>query len=80
MNGSQLGAQNFIAFVEMREISPGKVLAGVTIAMSVDWLSAALVLGIAQQHAGAGEEVAITGVPSRHHTVEHIDTTPDALQ
>ena len=81
MNGSQLGAKNFIALVEVGEIAPGKVFAGITVAMSVHRLGAGLVSGIAQlQHASTGEEVAIAGVSGGHHAVEHIDTAPDAFQ
>ena len=81
MNGRQLGTQNFVALIQVCEISPRKMLTGITVAARIHRFGAALVFGIAQfQHPGTREQVAIAGVPGRHNTIEHINTAPDPLE
>ena len=48
VNGVELGAQDFVAFVEVVQVGATEVLAGVAVAVLIQWRRIALVAVIAQ--------------------------------
>ena len=78
---SQLRTQNFIALVEVSQISPRKVFAGVAVTISIYWFRAAFVSRIPKlQNACAGEEMSVSRITGRHHTIKHINAPSHALE
>lgn len=72
--------QDLVALVEMVEVRPREVAAGIAAAGRIDGPHVVLVAAVPDPHrAGPREEVAVPGVPRRHHAVEHVDAAPYAL-
>ena len=80
MDGIELRPQNFIGFLQVIEIGPGKALAGIAGASRVYWAVIVLIAAVAQlQIAKAGKEPAIAGIAGGHHAIKHVDaiTNPE---
>src|SRR6185437_13221142 len=91
VDGVQPRAKNLVATVEVAEIRPCVVPAGVARAAGIDGRQVGLVSAVADvDDPGRREKMAVPRMPGRHHTIEHIDSsehrrnnvlgTPDAHQ
>ena len=75
VDGVQLGAEDFVAFVEMVEVGAAVVAAGVAVAGGVEWAGVGFVAGVADaEQALAGEQMAVARVAGGHDAVEQVDS------
>ncbi|KAF1007167.1 MAG: hypothetical protein GAK32_02340 [Pseudomonas fluorescens] len=80
VDGIQHATQHFPALVQMVQISPGEVLAGVAIAGGIQRrIIMAMERVTDLQHACIDEQMPIAGITGWHHAIEHVHTAANTL-
>ncbi len=80
MQGVQARTQYLVGTIQVMQVGPGVVAAGITMAIRVCCRSAVAVFGIADaNHARAGKQLAIARVAGGHDAIEHIHPAPHRL-